>query len=188
MTLESIFASIPVLETKHYMLRGIRKEDASEMLGFMGDKDTMQFITPAPVQSEAALQDEILNQLNGFTRRKEISWVIVNKSNGDIVGMFRLYKLDMWHRKAEMGVVIRKVYQRKGVMTEVMKKVLTFGFGPLDLNRIVGDIFALNQGSTKLLERFGFKQEGLLRQTDFDGERYHDTVVYSLLKAEYEGC
>jgi [ribosomal protein S5]-alanine N-acetyltransferase len=27
----------------------------------------------------------------------------------------------------------------------------------------------------------------VLRQTDFDGTRYHDTVVYSMLRAEYLG-
>lgn len=84
-----------------------------------------------------------------------------------------------------MGAVIRKEYQNKGVMTEVLDVVLDFGFHTLRLNRIVGDIFAGNEGSRRLMERFGFKKEGVLRQTDFDGEKYHDTVVYSLLQAEY---
>jgi ribosomal-protein-alanine N-acetyltransferase len=50
----------------------------------------------------------------------------------------------MWHQKTEMGAVIRKDYQNKGVMIEIIEKVLPFGFLMLGLNRIVGDIFAGN--------------------------------------------
>lgn len=185
MTIEEIFSDIPVLETEHYMLRGMTKDDAEEMFTFMSDKETMKFITPDPVESIAALKEKIRCQLKGFSERKEIPWVIISKSNGDIVGKFSLHKINMWHRKTEMGVVIRKAYQNRGVMTEILRKVLAFGFGPLDLNRIVGDIFAANPGSEKLLKRHGFRKEGIMRQTDFDGSEFHDTVVYSLLKAEY---
>ncbi|WP_404459581.1 GNAT family N-acetyltransferase [Oceanobacillus kapialis] len=78
------------------------------------------------------------------------------------------------------------VEPKKGVMTEILETVLEFGFHKLQLNRIVGDIFAGNKGSKKLMEKFGFQKEGVLRQTDFDGLHYHDTVVYSMLKPEYE--
>lgn len=84
-----------------------------------------------------------------------------------------------------MGVVIHKDHQQKGVMSEILKAVLLYGFNVLGLNRIVGDIFAENKGSKRLLEKYGFRQEGILRQTDYDGERYFDTIVYSMLKSEF---
>jgi [ribosomal protein S5]-alanine N-acetyltransferase len=85
-----------------------------------------------------------------------------------------------------MGVVISKGFQKNGVMTEILPFLIMFAFQDLHLNRLVGDIFAENEGSTRILTKFGFKKEGQLRQTDFDGEHFHDTVVYSLLKGEYE--
>ncbi|WP_238017656.1 hypothetical protein [Oceanobacillus jordanicus] len=36
---------IPVLVTEHYVLRGVEKEDAKELYLFMGDQETMQYIT-----------------------------------------------------------------------------------------------------------------------------------------------
>ncbi|WP_456277846.1 GNAT family N-acetyltransferase [Bacillus sp. AK128] len=176
----------PIIETENYVLRGISLEDAPLLLPFLSNKDTMKFITPRPVQTIAEVEESINKSLRDFSLQKEIPWVIIHKSENELIGMFRFHKLHMWHQKTEMGVVIRKDYQHKGVMSEILKDMLDFGFHTLGLNRIVGDIFAGNQGSQKLLLKYGFKKDGQLRQTDFDGEQFHDTIVYSLLKSEYE--
>lgn len=186
MSIEAIFTEIRILETENYLLRGLTMGDTAELFGFMRDKETMKFITPHPVQSVEDMEVKVQGQLDSYEARKEIPWVIVNKSNEEVVGQFSLHKLNMWHEKAEMGVTIKKDYQNKGVMTEILEQVLAFGFEILGLNRIVGDIFAGNQGSEKLLKNYGFIKEGVLRQTDFDGGMYHDTVVFSMMRSEYE--
>ncbi|MFD2043606.1 GNAT family N-acetyltransferase [Ornithinibacillus salinisoli] len=186
MSTNQLLSVIPRLETENYILRGMTLADVDSMFVFMQDKETMQYITPNPVHAKEVLHNNIRTYLHNFTQQKEIPWVIIHKADGDLIGQFRLHKLHMWHKKAEMGVVIRKDFQKKGVMTEILGRILDFSFNSLDLNRIVGDIFAENQGSRKLLEKYGFKKEGVLRQTDFDGEIYHDTVVYSMLKPEFE--
>ncbi|WP_088036700.1 GNAT family N-acetyltransferase [Evansella clarkii] len=177
---------IPRLETGRYILRGIKEEDAKELFPFMSDRKTMRFITPHPVDTEEKLQCHIKASLYNYADSKEIPWVITHKETNEIIGMFRLHKLHLWHKKAELGAIIREEYQRSGVMTEIMGEVLRFGFEELQLNRIVGDIFEGNHGSARLLNKFGFTKEGQLRQTDFDGENFHDTIVYSLLRQEYE--
>jgi ribosomal-protein-alanine N-acetyltransferase len=176
---------IPQLETEHLILREIFIEDADALFAFMKDHDTMKFITPHPVQSIKEMQEKIQAHLAGFKNQTEIPWVVVDKQLNKPIGFFRLHKLDLWHKKAELGVVIHPSYQQKGVMTEILERILPFVFNDLQLNRLVGDIFADNQGSKRILEKFSFHKDGVLRQTDFDGETYHDTVVYSLLREEY---
>lgn len=177
---------IPILETENYLLRSLKLEDASKLLLFMSDAETMKFITPHPIQTLEEMEEKVKNHLANFQKAKEIPWVIIEKNSDEVIGLFRLHKLHMWHKKAEMGIVLHQDYQKKGVMTEILKRVLLFGFKELGLNRIVGDIFAENQGSKRLLEKYGFHQDGIMRQTDFDGTRFHDTIVYSLLKAEFK--
>lgn len=178
---------IPVIETKNYTLRGITIEDAPIMFPFMSDRETMKYITSHPVKTIEEVETSIQNNLENFKRKKEIPWVIVHKQTDQVIGMFRFHKLHTWHQKTEMGVVIHKDYQQKGVMTEILPEILAFGFNSLELNRIVGDIFADNKGSEKLMEKFGFHKDGVLRETDFDGTKFYNTVVYSMLKAEYKG-
>ncbi|WP_010097872.1 GNAT family N-acetyltransferase [Ornithinibacillus scapharcae] len=183
--MERLVNEIPVLHTKNYMLRGVSADDAPRLFDFLSDKTTMRFITPKPVETEGEVVALINQYQSRFLEGKEIPWVIVGKETGDIIGQFRLHKMNNWHKKAEMGAVIHESYQHKGVMTEIMPVILSFVFESLQLNRLVGDIFSGNVGSRKLLEKYGFRREGVLRQTDFDGEVYHDTVVYSMLRNEY---
>lgn len=173
------------METNQYLLRAITEEDTTYLYSIMADKETMKYITPHPVETLEGMKENIETSLDQFQRSKEIPWTIVHKKSGNVIGMFRLHKLNLWHKKAEMGVVIAKEWQQRGVMSEVLEEILRYGFQQLRLNRIVGDIFAKNRGSEMLLAKYGFTKEGTLRQTDFDGEEYHDTVVYSLLQTEY---
>ncbi|WP_077618326.1 GNAT family N-acetyltransferase [Bacillus sinesaloumensis] len=177
---------IPRIDTEKYILRGMTVQDAPALFTFMSDSVTMRYITPHPVQSLEEMEEKITGYLENFQKAKEIPWVIVERKSGNVIGMFRFHKLHMWHRKAELGAAIHTEYQQTGVMTEVLKRMLMFGFQDLGLNRIVGDLFAENKGSKKLMEKFGFHKDGKLRQTDFDGIRYHDTIVYSMLKEEFD--
>jgi [ribosomal protein S5]-alanine N-acetyltransferase len=181
----NFISDIPTLETDHYVLKGMTIGDSPQLLSFMSHKETMKFITPNPVQSIDEMRETISRYLTGFMEQKGIPWVIIHRESGEVIGQFRLHKLNLWHRKVEMGAIIKEDFQRKGVMTEILQVILPYVFDSLELNRLVGDIFAENEGSRKLLEKFGFQKEGVLRDTDFDGERFHDTVVYSMLRAEY---
>ncbi|MFA9556329.1 GNAT family N-acetyltransferase [Evansella sp. AB-rgal1] len=177
---------IPTIETQNFLLRGISLEDAESLYSFMSDRETMKYITPFPVTTLEEMENKVNDSIESFLRQKEIPWVIIHKADNELIGMFRFHKLHLWHKKTEMGAVIRDDFQRKGVMTEILKPLLEFGFLTLQLNRIVGDLFASNKGSQRLMGKFGFHKDGQLRQTDFDGEEYHDTIVYSLLKSEYD--
>ena len=181
----NIFKGIPVLETDNYILRGVMEKDVSELFVFLSDKETMKFITPHPIRTETETASAVQGYLQNYQEQKEIPWVIMDKKNSRLIGQFRFHKLNMWHKKTEMNVVIGKEHQSIGVMTELMKEVLEFGFEMLGLNRIAGDIFAGNERSEKLLNKYGFHKDGIMRQTDFDGEKYHDTVVYSMVREEY---
>ncbi|SFK60663.1 ribosomal-protein-alanine N-acetyltransferase [Halobacillus dabanensis] len=177
---------IPVFHMKNnHTMRGVRLEDASKLFPFMSDKENMKFITPHPVQTIAEMEGNLIERLEGFYQQKEIPWVIENDAK-EVIGIFRFHKLNFWHKKTEMGAILHPDFQRSGVMTEVFRTVLPYGFEKLGLNRIVGDIFAENEGSRQLLKKFGFREEGVLRATDYDGHNFHDTVVFSMLKQEYD--
>lgn len=69
-------------------------------------------------------------------------------------------------------------------MSEALKRVLDFGFGTMQLNRIEALVFAQNIPSHRLLKKLGFKREGVLREYEFVKERFVDLTMYSLLRRE----
>ncbi|MCP3740877.1 GNAT family N-acetyltransferase [Rossellomorea sp. BNER] len=176
----------PIIETIHYSLRELLLEDANALFPIMSDENTMKFITPHPVKTLKEMESTVNTMRERRKSNQEVAWVIEDKSIGNVIGIFRYHKWSQWHKKAEIGVVIRKEYQNKGVMGEILPKMLYHGYINMNLNRIVGDIFEGNKASEKLLINHGFHKDGQLRETDFDGVNYHDTIVYSLLKREYK--
>nr|WP_205169953.1 GNAT family protein [Bacillus pakistanensis] len=174
------------IETNHFNLRELRLEDATALFPIISDEGTMKFITPHPVKTLKEMKSTVNKMIEGCKSKQEVVWVIEDKTTKKVVGVFRFHKWNQWHKKAEIGVVIRNEYQNQGVMKEILPKMLYHGFMKMNLNRIVGDIFEGNKASMKLLINHGFHKDGQLRETDFDGSEYHDTIVYSLLKREYE--
>lgn len=179
------FRQIPDIPAKHCLLRGVQLHDSSAMLAFLSDQEIMKFITPRAPRSEEEVRRKLTQYVQKFHQKKELPWSVIHKPSQSLIGLFRIHKIDLWHRKAELAAVFHKDYQNKGYATEIFEQILPFAFNELGLNRLVGDIFADNIASEKLLTHFGFKNEGTMRQTDFDGSQFHDTVVYSLLKSEF---
>ena len=71
-------------------------------------------------------------------------------------------------------------------MTEALDAIIGFGFREVGLNRIQAVVMPGNEGSEKLLEKLGFRREGVLRQYDNWGEKgYVDMKMFSLLRREY---
>jgi len=55
----------------------------------------------------------------------------------------------------------------------------------MGLNRVQAIIDAENVRSIKLIERLGFKKEGVFRQNSYFRGRFRDEVCFSLLKEEW---
>ncbi|WP_242069728.1 GNAT family N-acetyltransferase [Paenibacillus dendritiformis] len=71
-------------------------------------------------------------------------------------------------------------------MTEAARRVLSFGFRDMGVNRIEAKVDPENIASERLLLRLGFQKEGVMRQQEFEKGRYVDIAVFSMLKCEYE--
>ncbi|WP_276497436.1 GNAT family N-acetyltransferase [Pontibacter litorisediminis] len=91
------------------------------------------------------------------------------------------------HRRAEVGYAITdKKYKNQGLMTEALESILTFGFRQMDLYRVEALIAPYNTPSLQLVQHFDFQREGLLRNHYLVNGQLEDSVLFSLLKPEFE--
>jgi ribosomal-protein-alanine N-acetyltransferase len=88
--------------------------------------------------------------------------------------------------EAALGYELDPSHWGKGYATEAAQGLLRFGFETLDLHRVWSYHVAENQRSAAVLRRLGFTQEGRLRENDWQRGAWHDTVVYGLLRSEWE--
>ena len=81
-----------------------------------------------------------------------------------------------------IGFKMDESESRKGFMTEALKKVIDYIYNELELYRIEANVMPSNKASIKLLEKLGFKQEGIaFSYLKISGKR-EDHLRYSLIK------
>lgn len=70
-------------------------------------------------------------------------------------------------------------------MSEALHAVLSHGFEHMELNRIDALVYVENERSIQLLQKLGFKQEGLLRDYFYLDGKFYDHYIFALLKKDY---
>ncbi len=72
----------------------------------------------------------------------------------------------------------------RGTGRAMGRLALDFGFDTLALHKVCGQALADNRASIALHRALGFREEGVLREHHFDGERRQDVVCFGLLAHE----
>lgn len=93
---------------------------------------------------------------------------------------------DMLNRVSEVGYWIAADHEGRGLVTSAMRHFVTDLF-ERGLHRLVIHAAAGNERSIALAERLGFTYEGTEREALRMGEQVHDSVVYGLLRREWDG-
>jgi ribosomal-protein-alanine N-acetyltransferase len=87
----------------------------------------------------------------------------------------------MEEEKAELGFWLYPEYWGKGIMSEVITMVVTYGFEQMLLLRIEAFVEFGNVKSGKTLTRLGFKHEKDLKDCEVKGDKRITLEVYSIL-------
>jgi ribosomal-protein-serine acetyltransferase len=72
-------------------------------------------------------------------------------------------------------------------MTASVRRLINYGFGDLNLNRIEIRVAVGNQPSQAICDRLGLKEEGILRQAEWLYDHFVDLRVNSVLRSEWKG-
>lgn len=87
--------------------------------------------------------------------------------------------------QADLGFTLSAAHQGKGYASEAVRGLLEHLFVERELHRVSAEADARNTASVRLLERVGFRREGLRRSnTWFKGE-WTDDVIFGLLRDDY---
>ncbi len=118
-----------------------------------------------------------------------LPFAVVLRAEGRVVGSTRLLGIDAAHRKAELGYTwYAPEVWGTGVNPSCKLLLLRHAFEGMGLERVHLFVNALNARSLRAVARLGAVREGVLRRDRrlADGS-WRDTVVFSILRAEWPG-
>jgi [ribosomal protein S5]-alanine N-acetyltransferase len=173
------------LETKRLRLSVLSPDDLRSIFENFTKPDIKKILGH---RSEEEYQKEERKHKNGYScyNRSFKLFLMTDKVSETVIGRCGLHNWNAEHCRAEIGYVIHDDnFKNKGLMTEAVELIISYGFSKMNLHRIEALVSAENNASLKLLNKYNFTREGLLRQHYLNNGKYDDSLVFSLLLSEY---
>jgi RimJ/RimL family protein N-acetyltransferase len=176
---------LPRLETPRTVLRHPTAADVPALFDIFRDPEVTRYWSwPAythPAQAAALLAE--IEEL--FEERTLFQWAIARREDDRVVGTATLFAIEPANRRGEVGFALGRAAWGQGLMREVLTALFGFAFDRLGLHRLEADVDPRNARSLAVLERHGFRREGLLRERHFVAGEVQDSVMLGLLAREW---
>ena len=174
------------LRTPRLLLRPLQASDTQALFDVHSDATVMQYSNTAPWTSMDDARALIDQAMRGARTGEHLCLGIALNEAGSVVGTCTLYAIAESSRRAEIGFILGSQAWRKGYMVEALGALADYAFLGLNLNRIEADTDPRNLRSIKTLERLGFVREGYLRERWLIGVETSDTLLYGLLRSDWD--
>jgi len=166
-----------LLEGKLVNLRVQEKEDLPWVAEWLSNPDFFGVYNPLLQISRSDLEK------NSEKAPSENRWFIIETKDRSKVGEIGHF-LDgrLW----EIGYNLIPSERGKGYATEATKIMVDYMFLSKETVRIQAHIDPRNIPSQKVIEKNGFKKEGLIRKCFFSKGQWRDMLLYSILREEWK--
>ena len=175
------------LTTERLLLREFNHSDWPEVLAYQSDPRYLRYYVwteRTPEEVQAFVQMFIDQQAE--QPRTKFQLAVSLKSSGRLIGNCGIRMESPDTHQADIGYEFSPHHWRRGYATEAARAMVNFGFTELKLHRIWSWCIADNLGSARVLEKIGMRLEGRLRENEYYKGRYWDTLMYGMLKSEWE--
>lgn len=123
-----------------------------------------------------------------FNEKKVIHAFIFRREDRLLIGAVTLDNVRRGAAQSgSIGYWLGEPFQKKGYMFEVVQALVFYVFKNFDLSRLEAATLPENQPSRSLLERVGFKYEGVSQSYLQISGRWRNHVMYALLRNDRRG-
>lgn len=173
-----------MLNSKRIRLRAIEESDLALIATWRSDPAVYEFFYEYLPISARQQRNWYEKQLGNSS---EIN-LVVAKLDGAPIGTVSIYHIDRRNRKAEWGrLIIGDPEMRSGGYgAEIETLILQYSFEHLNLHKLYCEVLVENENVVAMHKKFGFKEDGILRDHAFKDGRYVDVVALSMVEAEYQ--
>jgi len=168
----------PVLDAGPLTLRPFEESDVDFVHGLLNDERVRQYLSKTRPQSGDAVRRFV---------ETEDDLRLVARVDGERVGVVDLVHVDESFGTAELGYFFDPESWGNGYATAAARAVLGHGFDERRLHRVSAQVVDPNSGSRRVLEKLGFRREGIFRDQAFVAGERVDVHWYGLLAEEWRG-
>ena len=160
-------------------LRALEPEDLDELYAIENDREIWHVGPTNVPYSRYALHEYIARQQADIYADRQVRLVVENAEK-NVVGLVDLVDFDPQHRRAELGIVVKKAFRGQGYGQAAIAQMLDYARKTLHLHQIYAIVDADNHESLQLFRQVGFEEKNRLKDWLFDGENYRDAVLMQI--------
>ncbi|MEU8360331.1 GNAT family protein [Nonomuraea sp. NPDC048882] len=167
-------------------LRDITEADVPALHAIYGDRVATQHMPFAPrsLREVERLVDEAIEASAAEPRRLYVL-AVVDSARCDIIGVARLLIEAEHPHSAEIGFGLHRDQWGRGIGTDLVRLLLSFGFKQLGLHRIWGARSPANLPAQLAMLTAGMVEEGRIRHHVHTPAGWRDSIVHSALEDEW---
>lgn len=177
-------AGFPCLEDSAVCLRPPRDDDAGPLFALFSEPRVMRYWSRPPMRARVEAERHLGALRDGFARREGLGWILCVPGEPDLLGTCSLYDLQLRHLRCGIGYALLPSAQGRGLATAAVQLACAWVFDWLGLHRVEADVHPDNHASRRVLERAGFRCEGVLRQRFVTASEIQDSAVYARLAGD----
>jgi ribosomal-protein-alanine N-acetyltransferase len=152
-----------ILETERLLLRHLEPNDLDDLFALYSDQEVRQYFPEGTLTYEET-KKELEWFRNGHPERPELGlWATIHKATDRFIGRCGLLPWVIDERpEVEVAYMLAKEVWGQGLGTEAAQAILDYGFGQLQLTRLICLIDRENVASIRVAEKIGmtFEKEG----------------------------
>ncbi|MEG3066560.1 GNAT family protein [Acetomicrobium sp.] len=173
-----------IIENEDITLRAIEESDLELLREMINDPEiesmTGGYSYPVSTYQQRKWFESLANGSN------DLRLIIDIKEHGAI-GTVMLTDIDWKNRttQSHWKIANRIDVRCKGYGTRAVKALIKYAFNELNMHCVYCKVIEYNIASQKIVEKIGFKREGILRERIYKNGNYHNVIVWSILKDEF---
>ena len=167
-------------------LRPWRPEDAHSVARYASNPKiaaNLRDVFPHPYVHQDAV-NYIESCLRADSARQLTRAIAVDGEAVGSVGAF--LGSDVYRKSAEIGYWLAEPFRGRGIMPGAVIRICRESLDAFDIVRLYAEPFARNAASRRVLEKAGFRLEGILRQSVCKQGEILDSCIYGLTRFDFE--
>jgi diamine N-acetyltransferase len=176
--MDNMGEGVNMMASKRIQLREIEEKDLEVIVAWRNDPEILRWLF-------SYLPLSLVKQKKWYDRYVEDDTqqiFIVEMKEGTAIGTVGLSNIDHRNQRAELGILIDKKWQKKGIGNETLLLLIEFAWNEMNLRKIKALVFEENETAIKLYKSCGFEKEGVLKEEVYNNGEFRNVLIMALFK------
>jgi ribosomal-protein-alanine N-acetyltransferase len=174
-----------LIETERLILKNYTESDLENVYRLKSEPLVWKYSTKTASDDIEESKKYILSLLKNYDENKYNFQALFLKDTREYIGEAGVLSFNQEKTRAVVGYNLLPQYWKNGYATEITKALVKYLFEEEKVERVEALVGEGNVASRKVLEKSGFKIEGLLRHFAYINKEFVNVYYYGIIKSDF---